>query len=106
MPDHDNMMHWKFIHKFNDTGIHYTTLGKDPFPIFKLYDQFPDHQNFNPGWLIVNRRYTILQQKTINRIDSLQQRDFLQQRLIGDVKAICIKYGKQLVKYETLIKNE
>ena len=45
-PDHDNMMHWKLLNRFN-TSLHTYNLEKNPFKIYKKYYERPDSPLFS-----------------------------------------------------------
>jgi hypothetical protein len=55
--DHDNMMHWKLLKNFDETGTRYFNLHPQPFKIYKIYYKFPEKASFIPGWLIINNAY-------------------------------------------------
>ena len=69
--DHDNMMHYELLRKFDFKKSSFFNLEKDPFFILDNYTSSPNDHPFKPGWLICNRAYTIRSGKFFSEIDSL-----------------------------------
>ena len=80
-PDHDNMMHWKLLHRFNDTTIQYYNLEKNPNISYRVYYQYPDRHTFHPGWFIFNKSYTTCSRMLIRSIDSLGRVGYFSRQL-------------------------
>jgi hypothetical protein len=89
-PDHDNMMHWKLLHGF-DNKIHSISLEKNPFKIFKPYYENFDTTDFNPGWFIVNGAYMQNGNAFLEKINSLGNENFFTSKMCnGDICAYFI----------------
>jgi hypothetical protein len=69
--DHDNMMHYELLRKFDIKKNSFFNLEKDPFFILDNYTSPPNDHTFKPGWLVFNRNYTGRTGNFISEIDSL-----------------------------------
>lgn len=89
-PDHDNMMHWKMLHRF-DTSIHTISLEVKPFKSFEPYYEKAGAENFKPGWLIVNYVYNQTGQQFLQKTDSLSRKGFFRkEKCVGSICAYYI----------------
>ncbi|MBE7173816.1 MAG: hypothetical protein INR73_24800 [Williamsia sp.] len=95
-PDHDNMMHWKLLHKYDDRLLNAYNFEKHPYKVYQVYYEKPDSTRFHPGWLIVNRVYTTCSPVFINKVDSLQHTGFFSKSVIrGGVGAYWMERKEQ-----------
>ncbi len=103
-PDHDNMMHWQLLHQFDNNTFAFYNLEKNPFKIFKLYYQDIDTVSFHPGWLLVNKSYTVRSTLFLKRIDSLQKASYFKRKIIaGDMSALMIDDHDTFLYLQSLI---
>lgn len=104
--DHDNMAHWRLLHRFDDT-VHCYNLDAAPFKIFQLYYEKPDSTNFQPGWFLVNTKYTEHSDGFIHSIDSLQHTNYFSRVLTkGDMRAMYIQQPPQLSLVKNIVAND
>jgi hypothetical protein len=104
--DHDNMVHWKLLHQFSDT-IHTYDMDAYPFKIFALYYEKIDTAHFNPGWFLVNTKYSERSDGFANTIDSLQQKKYFSSQInIGDMRAMYLQQPAQLYYIKALVEND
>ena len=95
-PDHDNLMHWKLLHHFDDSTIHAYNIEKHPYKVYQVYYQKMDSTRFHPGWLMVNKAYTTCSPVFLNRIDSLQRTKYFSDYVIkGALGAFWINSKEQ-----------
>ncbi len=105
-PDHDNMMHWKLLHRFNDATLYCYNLEPDPYTAYKVYYQRPDTSRFSPGWFLVNRAYTTCPQQVLQRIDSLHTHHFFSQQIkTRCIDAFWIGDKRQLTFVESVVRQ-
>ena len=111
-PDHDNMMHWKLLHGFDDK-IHSISLEKNPLKIFKPYYENFDTTYFNAGWFIVNSAYIQNGNAFLEKINSLNKQGFFTRKIcaggicayfidtpakLSFIKKVVADYSKEWVK--------
>lgn len=102
-PDHDNMMHWKLLHGFEDRTMHAYNIEKHPYKVYKLYYEEPNNTRFQSGWLIINKVYTTCSATFINRVDSLQQAGFFSKRIVEQhVEAVWMDKKEQYEYIKTI----
>ncbi|MBG9378158.1 hypothetical protein I5907_18110 [Panacibacter sp. DH6] len=89
-PEHDNMQYWKLLHGFNDI-VHSFNLDNKPFKVFPQYYEKLDEENFQPGWFVVNNRYTIRSVNFLNTVKVLSKNGFIKDAVdYGEVSAYLI----------------
>jgi hypothetical protein len=105
-PDHDNMLHFQLLNKFNKNYSYYN-LEKKPFKIYALYYNKIDTNNFKKGWFIVNKAYTVASQKFLSTSDSLQSNSYFKKQFIeGDINAFYIDKKETLEYIKINIKEK
>lgn len=95
-PDHDNLMHWKLLHHF-DNSIHTVNLGIPMPGFFDVYYEKPERGTFEPGWFLVNKAYLVKRKNTLGKINRvLVQYPKLQQISNGDITLYFLNSYDQL----------
>jgi len=104
--DHDNMMHWKLLHQFNDS-VHAYDMDPSPFKIFQLYYETIDTSAFHPGWFLVNGTYTERSESFLHTVDSLIQKKYFNLQIInGDMRAMYLQQSAQLALVKNLVASD
>ncbi len=105
-PDHDNMLHFQLLNKFNKNYSYYN-LEKDTYKIYALYYNKVDTSNFKKGWFIVNKAYTGASQNFLTFTDSLQTNSYFKKQFTeGDINAFYIDTKETLDYIKTIIKEK
>ena len=87
-PDNDNYMHWKLFDHFDREENH---------QILFLQVNDKDSIHFKPGWIVVNKEYTICPIPFLKKMDSLRDHHFFPaDKQIGVVYADSITSFTQL----------
>ncbi|HEX5154372.1 MAG TPA: hypothetical protein VFW07_23150 [Parafilimonas sp.] len=103
-PEHDNMRHWQLLHRF-DSSFHSYNLEKEPFQVFASY--YEDIHTFQPGWFIVNKKYTARSPKFLSRIDSLQHTGYFSKQVVaGDINAFFLSDSSQFQYVKAIIAKD
>ena len=102
-PTHESLVQYKLLYGFR-SDLHFYSLEPNPFKIYKLYYDQVDPNTFEPGWLIIKRKYTTLPQSFFTTIDSLETRRFFRNRLShGDVEALFVDSPGKLSQLRSIV---